>query len=268
MVTDPEMIFALAKQGQGSFYVAQRPNSDVNHQAHPEFKLLASAWVANNERNNSSDMSRLYSFILNIKKVLGEGVEGEFAELGVYRGNSAAVLVHFARSYQRMTFLFDTFEGFEKRDLVGTDSTKNLGFGDTSLELVRRAVGDENVVYCKGYFPHSIPDNCRDSKFAIVHIDCDLFQPTKEALEFFYPRLNPGGLLLIHDYSGVDWDGIKAAVYGFLSDKIEKVVLIPDKSGTAVFRKFWRVPRGPAVMASGSRCVAQATWPIGDGYTA
>jgi glycosyltransferase involved in cell wall biosynthesis len=237
LVNDFQLIKTLAEDRNSAVYIARRPDSDMLHHAHPEFELLSGAWIANNELNNSGDMSRFYSLILNVKQIVGQGIEGDFAELGVYRGNSAAVLVHFARAYQRRLFLFDTFQGFDERDLIGVDSTKDVGFSDTSLDLVKSVVGDDNVVYCKGHFPDSIPEDCRRSRFAVVHIDCDLFQPAKYALEFFYPRMSPGGLLLVHDYSGKYWHGIKGAVDEFLSNKSDNVVLMPDKSGTAIIRK-------------------------------
>ena len=59
---------------------------------------------------------RLYAFILNIKQCLADGVAGDFAEVGVWRGNSAATLAHFVARHDRHLYLFDTFTGFDARD--------------------------------------------------------------------------------------------------------------------------------------------------------
>ena len=50
------------------------------------------------------------------------------------------------------------------------------------------------------------------SQFCLVHVDCDLYEPAKAGLEFFYPRLAPGSLLIVHDYANPRWNGIKRAV--------------------------------------------------------
>ena len=60
---------------------------------------------------------------MNIKQVLDDRIAGDMAELGVYKGNSAALLAYYARMYHRVVLLFDTFEGFDRRDLVGVDES-------------------------------------------------------------------------------------------------------------------------------------------------
>ena len=58
-----------------------------------------------------------------------------------------------------------------------------------------------------------------DARFALVHIDCDLYKPFKAGLEFFYPRLVTGGFLIMHDYTSLWWDGVERAVESFLQIK-------------------------------------------------
>jgi hypothetical protein len=220
-----------------NFYLSFRPDSDLKLKSHPEFRELLPKWIAGNEVNNSGDLGRLYALILNIKQTLEENVPGHFAELGVYRGNSAAVLAHYARRFGRRVFLFDTFDGFDARDISGIDADTRPLFKDTSLDLVRNLVGDESTSFIKGYFPGSIPSDLAHERFALVHIDCDLHEPFKAALSFFYPRLSGGGTLILHDYSSGTFAGAKKAVDEFLARIPERLVLWPDKSGTAVIRK-------------------------------
>ncbi len=222
----------------GRRYVAFRPDSDANFGRHPELDVLAGKWVANNRRNNEGDLPRLYALLLNIKQVMAENVPGDFAELGVYRGNSAAVLAHYGRQHGRSMFLFDTYAGFEAKDLIGVDAGKRDAFTDTSLDLVRATVGDEAVTYVQGYFPGTITESIAQRRYAVVHIDCDLYEPMKAGLEFFFDRLSPGGLLIMHDYSDPHWDGAKRAVDGYLPRIAENLIVIPDKSGTAMLRKL------------------------------
>jgi len=93
--------------------------------------------------------------------------------------------------------------------------------------------------YCKGRFPETATAVPSDETFAFVHLDCDLELPIAAGLEFFYPRLAPGGMMVIHDYeSGGHWPGVRKAVNEFLKDKPESIIIVPDKSGTGVFRKI------------------------------
>jgi hypothetical protein len=195
-------------------------------------------WIRGNKTNNNGDAARFISLVLNVRQLLEEGIEGHFAELGVWKGNSAAILAHFASSANRKLFLFDTFSGFDKRDLVGHDDDKPPEFADTSVDYVQQTVGHpELTTYIKGYFPESIIDEARQARFALVHLDCDLYEPMKAALEFFYSRMPRGAMLIMHDYSSGVWEGTKAAVDEFCQATGERVTLWPDKSGTAVIRK-------------------------------
>jgi len=218
-------------------YVAYRPDSDVEFNAHSELRALAAHWVRNNTFDNAGDLPRLYALSFNIKQVLADQVNGDFAELGVYRGNSAAVLAHYARQNGRKVFLFDTFEGFSSDDLTGIDGNKTRAFRDTSIDLVSQIVGTESIEYLQGYFPESITKNVADRHFAVVHLDCDLYEPMKAALGFFYPRLSAGGIMIMHDYSNPHWIGAKAAIDEFRHKISEGLILMPDKSGTAMIRK-------------------------------
>jgi tetratricopeptide (TPR) repeat protein len=225
-----------AMQASGLF-LSYRPDSDIAFGLHPELTELFPKWVVHNELNNSGDLARLFGLLVNIKQVLAEHVPGDFAELGVYRGNSAAVLAHFSRRAGRHLHLFDTFEGFDQKDLKGIDAGRATQFDDTSLGLVREVVGDQGVSYIEGYFPASIPAALAEVRFAVVHVDCDLYEPFVASLDFFYPRLSPGGLLIMHDYGSGYFPGARKAVDEFVARIPEQLVLWPDKSGTAVLRK-------------------------------
>jgi hypothetical protein len=192
-------------------------------------------FVAGN--TNIGDMARFYTFCLVQDQLAKEDIAGEIAEIGVYRGHTATLLAKTARRLGKTLYLFDTFEGFDERDVTGIDAGKRLLFSDTSLGAVRTLVGEDSVRYVQGYFPQTasaVPD---DAAFALVHIDCDLYAPITSALEFFYPRMSPGGFMLIHDYSSLGWDGAERAVDEFLADKPEGLIPMPDSAGTAAFRK-------------------------------
>ncbi|MBV9988002.1 MAG: class I SAM-dependent methyltransferase [Chitinophagaceae bacterium] len=231
-------VFSGFNYSKRSFWLVYQPDSnDISH-LHPEMQELYKAWIRGNRLNNNGDLARFYSLILNIKKLFADKVPGDFAELGVWRGNSAAVLAHFSSQEQRKCFLFDTFEGFDERDLQGIDAKFGKSFTDTSIDYVKQTVGDKpNVVYVPGYFPESITQQTKDARYAFVNIDCDLYEPMKQALNFFYPRLNRGGFMFLHDYASGLWGGSTQAIDEFTKEHNLFLILLPDKSGTAIIRK-------------------------------
>jgi hypothetical protein len=126
---------------------------------------------------------------------------GCMAEVGVYRGGSARVLREADAS--RNLHLFDTFEGLP--DTADVDTTVRCGpcrKGQLAypLESVRKYFADcEKVYFHPGVFP-ATGEAVKDERFSFVHADVDLYSSTRGILEFFYPRLLPGGIIVCHDY--------------------------------------------------------------------
>ncbi len=104
---------------------------------------------------NRGDISRFYFFSMAFDQLMREGVRGDVAELGVYKGNTATLLARMARRMGTTAWLLDTFEGFKADDLQGVDATRQQQFADTSVEAVRALVGDDGAKFVRGYFPKS-----------------------------------------------------------------------------------------------------------------
>lgn len=160
------------------------------------------------------------SFICELAELLKmRNVKGDVAELGVYKGELAKYLnAYFVDSE---LYLLDTFEGFDNRDTT-FENTNNLSsasvgdFSDTSLEAVKAKMPClDKCHFIKGYFPQSASQIPNDARFKFVNLDTDLYQPILAGLEFFYPRLNSGGVILIHDYTNPTYPGVKKAVHEF-----------------------------------------------------
>jgi hypothetical protein len=220
------------------FLLSYRPDFDYDFGKFPDYDAFRRAWTRGNEANNGGDLTRLYLMCLNTQRVIEERVEGDFVELGVYKGNSAKILCELGKRDSRRTVLFDTFSGFDEHDLVKEGQQVRRTYADTTLTAVRQFVGDDHVTYVPGRFPDSLTVAITPSKIALAHIDCDLYEPMKAGLEVFYPLMAPGGIFILHDYSSGWWEGAKRAIDEFLADKPERLVLMPDKSGTAIFRKI------------------------------
>jgi len=223
------------------WFLGAFPQSLINKEyiMNDVFNLLPK-YIGEVTLNNIQDMHRLYSLVLNIRHVMDNNVPGEFAELGVYKGCTAAVLRYYAYHNNRYLYLFDTFEGFSDEDLVNYDKNQVKQFKDTSENFVKKYIeADDNVFFVKGYFPDSLQDKHYNLKFAFVNLDCDLHKPMLAGLEFFYPRLSNGGMIFLHDYSSGYWEGCKQAIDIFCKKNGCQIVLLPDLSGSAVLVKHY-----------------------------
>lgn len=82
----------------------------------------------------------------------------------------------------------------------------------------------------KGWVPERFHE-VEDRRFSFVHIDVDLYEPTRASLEFFHPRMNPGGIIVCDDYNFTSCPGASSAVDDFLAALPEKMVGLSGGSG-------------------------------------
>ncbi len=163
----------------------------------------------------TSDYVRQGTAQLLCADIVERKVPGAIGELGVFRGDFAYLLSGYLPD--RPIHLFDTFEGFDSRD-VAADARENLvdDFIDFSGTDPQSAAGAEDVT------------------FALVSIDADLYAPVLDGLSWFYERLSPGGYILVHDFNNRAFGGAKKATREFQERSGATVVPIPDWGGTAV----------------------------------
>lgn len=187
------------------------------------------------------DKVRFYTFWLQIQRLKKENIIGAFAEVGVYQGETAKMIHEMDGS--RKLHLFDTFEGFNKQDIAIEkiqDINRSVDFSDTSVESVLKFMeGNDNLIIHKGYFPDSAI-NLSDERYAFVHLDADLYNPTLAGLQYFYPRLSVGGIIIIHDYNHT-WEGVTKAVDEFIKTIPENLVPLADWQGSVMIVKAGKI---------------------------
>jgi len=145
-------------------------------------------------------------------------VPGDVAEIGVYRGGSARLICEVRGS--RALHLFDTFGGLPSTGQL--DARFGAGQYASSVEKVQNYLAEFPDVYIyKGLFP-ATSGPITNKRFSFVHLDVDLYQPTRDSLEFFYPRVNAGGMFLIHDYLWAE--GVRKAVQEFFASRPETIL--------------------------------------------
>lgn len=205
----------------------------------PRMRFPTAAESIVREARSVRDSIRYESIALAIETIRREGIPGEFAEVGVWRGELSRFLHRCAP--ERKLYLFDTFSGFPPESVEALDLQNNgdaTRFRDTSVEAVKRSVGaSQNIIFRVGIFPQSAV-GLEGESFSFVMLDLDIYKPTVAALEFFYPRVPAGGYIFIHDFNSPESSyAMQRAVIPFLSDKPEKLIELPDEWGSVVMRK-------------------------------
>jgi len=166
------------------------------------------------------------------------GIEGDVAECGVRQGRSTIFLLA-ADLRDRRYHLFDSFQGLpqlskDDRSAVGETHWKA---GDllTDEALARRNLqGFGNVEFHVGWIPETL-GAASGERFAFVHIDVDLYEPTRDALSFFYERLLPGGMIVCDDYGSAHCPGARKAFDEFFAGRSERLIELP--TGQAIVTK-------------------------------
>lgn len=158
-------------------------------------------------------------------------VDGDTAECGVYRGCGSWLILNEAKRAGRMHHIFDSFEGVSAPSREDGHHWKQ---GDLSAP---ETIVADNLSAFHGHFKlyHGwIPERfseVEDRTFSFVHIDVDLKAPTWESIQFFYPRMAMGGVVLCDDYGFTSCPGATQAIDEYLADKPEKMLALPQGGG-------------------------------------
>ena len=179
-------------------------------------------------------------------------LSGAIAECGVYKAASTLGMALYMRQrgIRKQIYAFDSFEGFEPesvaRDLelggAPEEDRRPHGFGDCTLDEVNakiRRLRIDNITVVPGYFKHSFKTLPDGLIFSFVHLDVDLYESYRESLEFFYPKLEGGGVILLDEYNDPPWPGCNKAVDEFLVDKPERLEMICREN----YQKWYLVKR-------------------------
>lgn len=166
-------------------------------------------------------------------------LHGECAEAGVFEGDYARYINEYFPN--RILHLFDTFEGFDEKDIEkekGLSIAKAGEYGNTSEQKVMEMMPfPEQCVIHKGYFPETA-EGITDV-FCFVNLDLDLYEPTYKGLQFFGKRMVQGGIILVHDYFAENFKGPKKAVDKYVNEyniqgEGDKICKLPIGDGVSI----------------------------------
>lgn len=164
---------------------------------------------------------------------LVHGVDGDTAEVGVFEG-AMSWLVLSANEGRREHHIFDSFEGLSKPRPVDGDhwSPGALACAEDVVAHNLAQFQGQFRTY-KGWVPERFQE-VESRRFAFVHIDVDLYEPTRDSLEFFYPRMNPGGIIVCDDYNFTSCPGATKAIDDSLAHRPEKMIGLSGGGGYLV----------------------------------
>lgn len=214
--------------------------SEISEKIKPKKFYNVTMWFRDeNPAVTSKDYVREQTMALLGEEIYRKKVQGNVAELGVYQGEFSWKINKVF--YDRTLYLFDTFEGFDKKDIEKDENINQeyavIHLKDTSVQKVlEKLPNPEKCIIKKGYFPDTF-DLDSDEKFAFVNIDVDLYTPILEGIKTFYPRLSKGGYIMIHDYNNDFFEGAKQAVIEYCDANNISYVPIPDLLGSVVITK-------------------------------
>lgn len=156
-------------------------------------------------------------------------IDGAVVECGVWRGGMMAAMANLLGP-QKKYYLFDSFEGLpDAKPIDGIAAEhwqankKSPGYFDNckaEIDYAQKAMQlsnttKEKVVFIKGWFNETLVERNFNDKISLLRLDADWYDSTMTCLEFFFPKIVPGGMIIIDDYH--TWEGCTKALHDYLS---------------------------------------------------
>ena len=228
----------------GSIY--QDPPLQALGQTNYDDNLREYGWDWPSVAHSMIGRKRLNNVRLLAESVLGNGIEGDFIETGVWRGGACILLRAVLEGYRvrdRRVWVADSFEGLpppdpdkypaDDGDSFHTYTELSVSLDDVRRNFSRYGLLDEQVVFLKGWFEDTLKD-APIEKLALLRLDGDMYGSTIVALESLYDRLSLGGYVIVDDYHVVT--GCRKAVEDFFAAR-NHFPTLEEIDGVGVFWK-------------------------------
>ena len=189
----------------------------------PELRTEGRDWPQT--AHSMAGMQRLQNVRELGQRVIDEEIPGDFIEAGVWRGGCCILMrgvLAINAITSRKVYVADSFDGLPRPNPNEFSHDEGLNLHlcrelAVSIEQVkdnfsRYELLDEQVVFIKGLFQDTLP-SLKAGPFALIRLDGDLYESTYVSLSALYPKLSPGGFLIVDDYGAVP--ACKAAVLDY-----------------------------------------------------
>ncbi len=155
-------------------------------------------------------MEPMWSLYEAVRYLVGKGIKGDFVECGVFFGGASMLIARTLLSLGetgRDLWLYDSFQGFvgeqAKDDVTWYGDSIKTRFPDFDSMAMDNIASTgypvDRLRLVKGDIEKTAVDN-KNGAIALLRLDTDTYHSTKAELEHFYPKLVPGGILIIDDY--------------------------------------------------------------------
>jgi O-methyltransferase len=202
-----------------------------------------------------TSMERVFALQQSIHYIVRNRIPGAVVECGVWKGGSmmaAALTLLDLGETDRHIYLFDTFSGMSEPADIDRDQVKGKLARDllpksvliqahSPLHEVQQAMDKtkypkDRIVFVQGKVENTIPAAAIEP-IALLRLDTDWFESTYHELVHLYPRLAPGGILIIDDYG--HWEGARKAVDQYIAENSLPILLHRiDSAGRLVVKPF------------------------------
>lgn len=168
------------------------------------------------------DYQRLALLVSAVREC--QPLPGDVIEFGSYRGGSAAVIGQVLRGSGKTLHVCDSFEGLPA-PTAEDNYHQTADFNDTSAGRVQAGLARLGIPAQMhvGFFSDVLP-SMGDLRFAFAHIDVDLYESVMTCVEYCYPRMAAGGIIIFDDYSAPTCEGAKRAVDEFFANRPDEVM--------------------------------------------
>lgn len=184
------------------------------------------------------------------RSAIEAGVPGDFIETGVWRGGVTILMRAVLAAYgiaDRRVWVADSFEGLPVPD-PAHEADAGLDWSHVEVlkvdadavraNFARYDLLDEQVRFLEGWFSDTLP-SAPIERLAVLRLDGDLYGSTLDALDALYPKVSPGGFVIVDDYGG--WESCRRAVDDYRAEHgIDVPIHTVDWTGV-----WWQVPPGP-----------------------
>lgn len=212
----------------------------------PEQLAQGNVWPWPNYGETMLGPRRMENLEFCVRTVIEEDVPGDLIETGVWRGGACIFMRAILAAYEvtdRRVFVADSFEGLPL-PRSGTTEDQESRFHEmkglrVDLESVKENFRkydllDDQVVFLEGWFSDTLPE-APIEKLSVLRLDGDMYDSTMDALENLYPKVSPGGFVIIDDYC---LESCRVAVTDYRRrEGIEEEMTVIDFAGV-----FWRKP--------------------------
>ena len=179
-------------------------------------------------------VERLYALDQLVKQALI--VEGDTVECGVWHGAASHMIMRRTAGSGREHHMFDSWEGISEPGEHDGAYMQGRGKHHLSIgeEVARRNLAEfQHGRFYRGWIPDRF-DEVSSRRFCFVHLDVDLYEPTMATLEFFYPRMNRGGLMICDDSGLAKCPGARRAMEEFFASRSEPLIDLPTGQQFAI----------------------------------